>query len=101
MYGFDVGVDADYDYFKVNGPGGGSIAKTFEHIEYSVCLVRAIYMKDVLLQPYLGRVIIRASLTHDPYTGLTQGDYLSAVRTEWNNNQTILIPVEFSRFYAA
>ena len=84
MYGFDVGVDADYDYYN----NAGSTATAFENIEYSVCLVRAIYMKDVLLQPYLGRVIIRASLPHDPYTGLTQGDYLSAVRTEWNTNHT-------------
>lgn len=86
MYGFDVGVDVDYNYFS--GAGRNDVAKTFEHIEYSVCLVRAIYIRDVLLQSYLGRVIIRASLPHDPYTGLTQGTYLDKVRTEWNTNHT-------------
>ena len=82
MYGYDLGIDVDYNYYS----NAGSTEAAFERIEYSVCVVRAIYMRDVLLRPYLGRVIIRATLAQDPYTGLTQGDYLSAVRTEWNTN---------------
>ena len=85
-YEFELSMDfvskEDYDYYNT----AGSMAKAFEQIEYSVSVVRAIYMRDVLLRPYLGRVIVRAILAHDPYTGLTQGDYLSAVRLEWNNN---------------
>ena len=85
MYGYEIGVDADHNYFTT---AGSSVAKAFEQIEYSVCVVRAIYMRDALLRSYLGRVIIRSTLAHDPYTGLSQGDYLSAVRNEWNSNQT-------------
>ncbi|MCK4564594.1 MAG: cadherin-like domain-containing protein, partial [Verrucomicrobia bacterium] len=85
MYAYDLGVDADYDYFS---NAGNNVAKAFEGIEYSVCLVRAIYMRDALLRPYLGRVIIRATLAQDPYTGLSQGDYLGALKTEWNTNHT-------------
>ena len=85
MYAYDLGVDADYDYFN---RAGNNVAKAFEGIEYSVCVVRAIYMRDALLRPYLGRVIIRATLAQDPYTGLSQGDYLNALRTEWNTNHT-------------
>ena len=64
MYGFDVGIDADYDYF--HDTGGGSIAQTFENIEYSVCLVRAMYMKDVLLQPFLAEIIIYVGQMNAP-----------------------------------
>jgi len=85
MYAYDLGVDADHDYFS---RAGNSVAKAFEGIEYSVCLVRAIYMRDLLLRPYLSRVIIRTSVANDPYVGLSQGDYLNALRAEWNANQT-------------
>ena len=88
-YGFELGIDADHNYYTT---AGSSVATALEGIEYSVCVVRAIYMRDVLLRPYLGRVIIRATLAHDPYTGLSQGGYLDAVRTEWNTNQTSTNP---------
>ncbi len=89
-YSFEMGIDADYNYY--NTTSGGSVAKAFETIEYSISVTRAIYMRDALLRPYLGRVIIRTDLANDPYTGLTQGGYLDAVRTEWNNNQTTTDP---------
>ena len=85
MYAYDLGVDADYDYFN---RAGNNVAKAFEGIEYSVCVVRAIYMRDALLRPYLGRVIIRSTLAQDPYVGLTSGGYLRALRAEWNTNHT-------------
>ncbi|MCI0498283.1 MAG: M12 family metallo-peptidase, partial [Planctomycetales bacterium] len=83
-YGFDAGVDADYDYYSVRG--ASSIAKAFEMIEYSVAVTRAMYMQNTLLRPYLARVIIRTSQTQDPANGLTGGSYLDAVRNEWNTN---------------
>ncbi|GAA5496110.1 hypothetical protein Rhal01_02291 [Rubritalea halochordaticola] len=83
-YGYDVGIDAEYGYYS--GPGGSSTAKTFELIEYSVCLNRAMYMRDALLRPYLGRIIIRSDQTQDPYTGLGGGTYLSALKDHWNAN---------------
>lgn len=85
-YGFDLGIDAEYTYFST--PGNSSVAKTFELIEYNICLVRAQYMRDALLRPYLGRVIIRTDQTQDPYNGLGGGAYLDAVRADWNANHT-------------
>lgn len=84
MYGYELGIDADHNYYTT----AGSTAKALEQIEFSVCAVRAIYMRDVLLRPYLGRVILRTDQPQDPYNGLTQGNYLDRVRTEWNNNHT-------------
>ncbi len=84
MYAFDVGVDAEYGYFSALG--SGSVAKTFENIEFSVTATRSMYMQNALLRPYLGRVIIRSSQAKDPANGLGGGNYLDAVRNEWNNN---------------
>ncbi|QQL44668.1 cadherin domain-containing protein [Sulfuriroseicoccus oceanibius] len=83
-YGFDLGIDAEYGYYS--GPGGSSVAKAFELIEYNICVTRAQYMRDALLRPYLGRVIVRTDQTQDPYTAFGAGDYLSALRTHWNAN---------------
>ena len=82
---FDLGVDADHGYPQ---EANNSLSCALEGIEYSISVVRAIYMRDALLRPYLARVIIRSELSQDPYTGLSQGSYLSAVRSEWNDNQT-------------
>ena len=85
MYGWDIGIDACYDYW---GNANANAWTALQQIEYSVSVVRALYMRDALLQPFLGRVIIRGSAAHDPYAGLTQGNYLDAVRSEWNANHT-------------
>jgi len=83
MHAFELGVDADYDYFT---DAQSNLATVLERIEYSIAVTRAIYMRDALIRPYLGRVIIRSTLEHDPYSTLTQRDFLDAIRTEWNNN---------------
>lgn len=86
MYGFDVGVDARYSYYA--NKAGSSVAKTFELVEFSVAVTRAIYMRDALLRPYLGRIIIRTSQSQEPYDGLGGGTYLDALKTEWESNHT-------------
>ena len=86
MIAFDVGIDIDNDYYNVVAQN--SSATALEMIEYSVNNTRAIYMKDALLRPYLGRVIMRADKTQDPYDAVGGGSYLEALRTEWNTNQT-------------
>jgi hypothetical protein len=83
MYGFDVGVDARYEYYSDRG--SNSVAKTFEHIEYSVTAARALYMNNALLRPYIARVIVRTSSTHCPYYGIS-GSFLNELKTEWTNN---------------
>jgi Concanavalin A-like lectin/glucanases superfamily/HYR domain/Metallo-peptidase family M12 len=85
MYRFDVAVDADHNFYT---NAVSSMSNALEHIEYSFSCMRAVYMRDALLRPYLARVIVRSTLAHDPYTGLTQGDYLNALRSHWNTNQT-------------
>ncbi len=83
-YGYDIGIDAENGYYT--GPGTSSVAKTFELIEYNISLTRAQYMRDALLRPYLGRVIVRTDAAQDPYTAVGGGDYLNTLRTHWNTN---------------
>lgn len=85
VYGFDVGIDARYEYFAERG--GGSLAKTLEVIEYAVTQNRALYLHDALLRPFLARVIIRADAAQDPAKGLTGGTYLDALKNHWNSGQ--------------
>ncbi len=85
-YAFDVGVDVDNDYYSVRC--GSDVDLTFERIEWSVALTRALYMQNALLRPYLGRVIIRADKSQDPYDAVSGGDYLNALKIHWNSNHT-------------
>lgn len=85
-YAYDLGVDVDYGYYS--GPGSSSVAKTFELIEYGISVDRALYMRDAMLRPYLGRVIIRADQIQDPYAGLGGAAYLNALKDHWNANHT-------------
>lgn len=84
IYGFDVAYDVDHDYFTQ----AGGVSESFQGIEFTLTALRALYMRDALVRPYLGRVVVRTSLEHDPYVGLNQGGYLGAVKTEWNTNHT-------------
>ncbi|GAA5497576.1 hypothetical protein Rhal01_03772 [Rubritalea halochordaticola] len=84
MYEFDVAFDADYKYYTQRG---SSVASVVETIEYSLSNTRAMYMRDTLLKPKAGRIIIRADEAQSPYTD----DFsLSSVRSEWRaSNQTV------------
>ncbi|MBP7948061.1 MAG: autotransporter-associated beta strand repeat-containing protein [Verrucomicrobiales bacterium] len=84
MYGFEIGFDAEYNYFTTCA--GSSVAKTLELIEYGAAITRALYMHDALLRPYLSRVIVRTSQAHDPANGKSGGGYLDAIRTDWETN---------------
>ncbi|MCP4339835.1 MAG: hypothetical protein GY799_13330, partial [Desulfobulbaceae bacterium] len=87
MIAFDVGIDALYVYHDLYG---GDPNDTFSRIELVVAKVRAQYMKDVLLRPYLGRVIIRADEAASPYAVSKIGWSVvpDHVKGEWDANHT-------------
>ena len=80
MLGFDVGLDFAYDYYTEKG--GQDPVTVFENAEVSVNNARALWMRDGLIQPYLARVIIRASQAYDP------NELGISVTDEWKTNQT-------------
>ncbi|AQT67156.1 hypothetical protein STSP2_00299 [Anaerohalosphaera lusitana] len=79
-YIFDVAVDADWRYFN----RVGSVEKCVEMIEFSFVNVRIIYLRDTLLMPAIGRVLIRAEKEQCPYQGTNGTKILPIVRKEWN-----------------
>ncbi|RYD67800.1 MAG: hypothetical protein EOP83_02025 [Verrucomicrobiaceae bacterium] len=66
---------------------GGTLPQALEEVEYAAALQRGLYMTNVLVRPYIARVIVRSSGTSDPYVGLTTGQFLNAVKSEWQTNQ--------------
>ncbi|WP_159435086.1 cadherin domain-containing protein [Rubritalea squalenifaciens] len=88
VYGFGLGIDADSNYFNVRS--GSDVDTAMEGIEYSISLVRALYMRDALLRPYLERIVIRADAAQDPFVG--SSSYLSDLRSHWNTNFTTINP---------
>ncbi len=81
-YRFDVGIDCSWKHY---GQCGGNVADALEMIEFSVNAVKAIYLHDAMLEPAIGRVIIRSSQGQCPYD--LESDKLNAVKSEWESNQ--------------
>ncbi len=83
-YIFDVGIDLDYRYYNQRT----NVAECLEAAEFTISQIKAMYLRDALLQPALARIIVRASQAHCPYEGTSGTDLLSLVKTEWNTNHT-------------
>lgn len=83
-YAFDTAVDVNYAYYS--GVAGSSVAKAFENVEYTYACMRALYMSNAMLRPYLARVIIRGNSVQDPYQTDIVG--LGPLTDEWRANQT-------------
>ena len=86
LHGFDLAIDLSNAYYNQIG---ADPALALERVEFSVNLLRAIYMRDALIRPYLSRVILRAVLSQDPYNGSQNWfNMASRGRTEWSINQS-------------
>ena len=85
MHAFDLAVDVSSNYYA---QAGNEPARALERVEFTVTLTRAIYMRDALIRPYLGRVILRTDAGQDPYSGASNFyNVATRARNEWNTNQ--------------
>ena len=85
MHAFDLAVDVSSNYYT---QAGNEPARALERVEFTVTLTRAIYMRDALIRPYLGRVILRTDSIQDPYSGASNFyNVATRARNEWNTNQ--------------
>ena len=85
MHAFDLAVDVSNNYYS---EAGSQPALALERVEFTVTLTRAIYMRDALIRPYLGRIILRADPIQDPYNGAPNFyNVATRARNEWNINQ--------------
>ncbi|WP_205847853.1 Ig-like domain-containing protein [Anaerohalosphaera lusitana] len=87
-YLFDLGIDCDWRFYS--GVGNSNVATCLEQVEFSTVQLKAIYLRDALIIPALGRVIIRASQAHCPYDGTSGTAILGLVQAEWNNNHHVI-----------
>ncbi|MCP4748940.1 MAG: hypothetical protein GY874_22840 [Desulfobacteraceae bacterium] len=84
-YRFDIGIDLDYNYYRQRT----DVAECLEAVEFTISQIKAMYLRDVLLQPALGRVIIRTSREHCPYNSASDTrELLRRLRIEWSTNHT-------------
>ena len=90
MSSFDLALDITNGFFTASGTDITlQTTGSLERIEFDVNLLRAIYMRDSLIRPYLGRILLRADPASDPYNATVDGSALAdLVRAEWNTNQT-------------
>ncbi|HEU5223516.1 MAG TPA: RICIN domain-containing protein [Candidatus Lumbricidophila sp.] len=84
VYLFDVGYDATSEWVN-DSSIGGSVDKALDIMEQEIIQMASTYINTVKLRPALGRIILRADPTHDPYR---DGGGLSATQAEWSANQS-------------
>ena len=65
IYGVEVGVDMPFHQF--DGVHASDVVSALSIIEYSFNSTNALYMREAGIKHELGRVVIRASRTQDPY----------------------------------
>ncbi len=82
----ELGFDADNSYYVLMGQDEAAVVAK---IEAAVNGLNAIYVRDLLVEYVLGRVIVRTSLASDPFANVTNStDGLNTMRSEWNTNQS-------------
>ncbi|MBB80003.1 MAG: hypothetical protein CMN02_03205 [Roseibacillus sp.] len=90
MYEFDLAIDVASSFYNQSSSDPAlRAARTLEKIEFDVNLLRALYMRDALIRPYLSRIVLRSDVTSDPYIGTVDYSIIAnRGRTEWSNNQS-------------
>ncbi|ERP31522.1 discoidin domain-containing protein [Chitinivibrio alkaliphilus] len=81
VYSFILAVDASYDYYQ----DFSTSQEVVDYIEFSLAAVHTLYVRDAMLAPRLGQILLRTSQDHCPYEGLDQGDVLSTLRDIWGD----------------
>lgn len=81
-YEWNIGYDLDNGYFT-SAPISGSVAKAVDQVDLNAVSLLGAYASNIEVLPRVGRVIIRASATNDPYAGESQGQRLGTVGDEW------------------
>jgi hypothetical protein len=82
VWGAEVGVDVPHSQYAVDG----DVDAALEMVEHSVNTVNLIYLRDASVLHRLGRVVVRAAASQDPYAGMTTTNaLLGEISHQWNN----------------
>lgn len=82
VYAAEVGVDSSYTHFNRSAL---NVDDDLYIIEHSVLCANVLYLRDAGILHRIGRVVIRAQQSVDPYNGLTGGALLDETLNQWNN----------------
>lgn len=82
VHAAEVGFDSSFAHYSRSGTVDDDICI----IEHSVMCANLTYLRDAAILNRVGRIVIRANQSQDPYAGLTGGSALLAeMRNQWNN----------------
>jgi len=82
VWAAELGVDVPYAYYALNT----NVDAALEMVEHCVNTVDLLYLRDACITHRLGRVVVRAASTQDPYFGFTIVDQHSIEgNNQWNN----------------
>lgn len=83
----ELGCDADFDFFQLNG---GSVSATAAAIERIVGVMNQQYISEVGIRHRITTILVR-TVEGAPYTSFNGGGLLVQMRDEWNANQTGIV----------
>jgi hypothetical protein len=83
VYAAEVGIDSTFNHFTACG---GNVDAVVEKCEFSLMSTDMVYLRDAAIQHRIGKIIVRADATQDPYAadGGDTGLLLNKVRATWN-----------------
>lgn len=84
LFETEVALDADFEYYQLNG---SDVAATIADMESIMNATNLIYIRDANITHTIVFNLVRTDV-NDPYTLTGAGDRLNQFRTEWNTNQT-------------
>ncbi|AQT68470.1 Alpha-amylase/pullulanase [Anaerohalosphaera lusitana] len=84
MYEYQVGIDIDYTTFSQIY--NSSYSRTMENVEYCMAELAAIHMRDAILKPVIGKVVIRASASQTPYDLSAGNSNLTRISGAWSED---------------
>ncbi|KMQ49791.1 Metallo-peptidase family M12 [Chitinispirillum alkaliphilum] len=88
IYRFVVAVDADYSYTSTFS----NLTEAFEMVEISLAQVHLLYVRDALLEPLVGKIILRNNAHSCPYQNINDtGEKLRTVRDLWNSQYSDVV----------
>ncbi len=85
VYAAEYGFDSTFNHFTACG---GTADAVLEQCEFSTMSANMVYLRDAAILHRIGKVIVRADQTQDPYVpdGGDTGLLLPRVRTIWNTS---------------
>ena len=88
LYIAELAIDADFEYFEING---SDVDATVAKIESIIDAVNVQYERDVAIRHVITGIVVRVA-EPDPYTTSNADNLLTQVRNEWTKQPLLVQP---------